>query len=162
MPPQPGSLHRIDNTHTEPTRLETCSQSLTDGFQETSSTTLYEEAAVTADSSSAISLPNCASIYCERHHLRSDQFVESLFWKTLYPRARFFGFPIILLMPRIFSADRDFITQVGQVETMEQYKQVEEYFHRWPGCRSFLRGKLGLRVTSRRVRRLVEELLTHE
>ena len=108
---------------------------------------------------SLLSSRKCISLYCEKHHVRPDQFVASVFWKTLYPHARLWGIPIILLMPRAFEADRDFIMQVGQVETMDQYVDVEEGFHRWPGCRSFLRGKLRLRVTSRRVRRLVEELI---
>jgi hypothetical protein len=103
--------------------------------------------------------PNCALLYCERHHLGTERFVSSMFWKTLYPRTKFFCFPIILLVPRAFSADREFIAQVGQVETMEQYREIEDGFHRWPGCRSFLRGTLCLRVSTRRVRRLVESLL---
>ena len=102
--------------------------------------------------------PKCISLYCEKYHIRPDQFAAAVFWKTLYPRARLFGFLAIWLFPREFTPDRDFIDQVGQVENMEQYGDVEEGFRRWPSCRSFLRGKLGLRVTSRRVRRLVDEL----
>jgi hypothetical protein len=62
------------------------------------------------------------------------------------------------MWPREFSEDREFIAQAGLVEDMEQYQEVEEIYHRWPGRRSFLRGKLGLRVSSRRVRSLATEL----
>jgi hypothetical protein len=106
-----------------------------------------------------VSRPNCGLLYCEKHHLRTERFVASVFWKTLYPRTKFLCFPIVLFLPRVFSTDRDFIAQVAQVKTMDEYNEVEAGFHRWPGCRSFLRGKLCLRVSSRRVRRLVESLL---
>jgi len=96
-----------------------------------------------------------ASLYCKKHRLRSDRFVASVFWKTILPRAHFWGIPIIVVWSREFSADREFIAQAGRVENMEQYLEVEEVFRRWPDCRSFLRGTLGLRVSSRRVRRLV-------
>jgi hypothetical protein len=103
-------------------------------------------------------VPTFASLYCKKHRLRGNQFVVSVFWKTIFPRAHFWGYPIFVIWSREFSADREFIAQAGQVETMEQYMEAEEIFHRWPGCRSFLRGTLGLRVSSRRLRRLVTEL----
>ena len=102
--------------------------------------------------------PTFASLYCKQHRLRADRFVASVFWKTLRPGAHFWGIPIILIWSREFSADRDFIAQAGRVENVAQYEEAEEVFHRWPGCRSFLRGALGLRVSSRRVRQLVTEL----
>jgi len=101
-----------------------------------------------------------ASLYCKEHGLQADRFVASVFWKTIFPRAHFWGVPIFVIWSREFSADREFIAQAGQVENMEQYLEVEEVFHRWPGCRSFLRGKLGLRVSSRRVHRLVTVAFT--
>jgi hypothetical protein len=100
-------------------------------------------------------VPTFASLYCRKHRVRPDRFVASVFWKTIFPRAHFWGVPIFVIWSREFSADRDFIAQAGQVENVEQYLEVAEIFHRWPGCRSFLRGKLGLRVSSRRVHRLV-------
>jgi hypothetical protein len=100
-------------------------------------------------------VPTFASLYCKEHRLRPDRFVASVFWKTIFPRAHFWGIPIFVIWPREFSVDREFVAQAGQVENMEQYLEVVEVFHRWPGRRSFLRGKLGLRVSSRRVHRLV-------
>ena len=100
-------------------------------------------------------VPTFASLYCKEHGLRPDRFVVSVFWKTIFPRAHFWGIPIFVIWSREFSADREFIAQAGQVENMEQYLELAEVFHRWPGCRSFLRGKLGLRVSSRRLQRLV-------
>jgi len=100
-------------------------------------------------------VPTFASLYCKKHRVRPDRFVASVFWKTIFPRAHFWGVPIFVIWSREFSADREFIAQAGQVENMAQYLGVVEVFHRWPGCRSFLRGKLGLRVSSRRVHRLV-------
>ena len=110
-------------------------------------------------STAPVPRPNFASLYCASHHLRPDRFVGALFWKTLFPCARVFGAPVILLLPWKFAADREFIAQVGQVETLAQYTEVENGFRRWPGQRSFLRGYLEMRVSSRSVRQLVEELL---
>jgi len=122
------------------------------GIVETS--TLYLDAAV----ASSGPVPTFASLYCEKHRLQLDRFVASVFWKTILPRAHFWGIPIFLIWSQEFSADREFIAQAGRVESMAQYTEAEEVFHRWPGCRSFLRGRLGLRVSSRRVRRLAAAL----
>jgi len=140
-------ISRRSGTAAEPTATSDSGRS---GIVETPSS-------MGSDTVTAPSVPvsTFASLYCTRHRLRPDRFVASVFWKTILPRAHYWGIPIFLIWSREFSVDRDFIAQAGKVETMEQYLEVEEVFHRWPSCRSFLRGKLGLRVSSRRLRRLV-------
>ena len=102
---------------------------------------------------------DCASLYGLLHHQRPDRFVASVFWRVLFPHARFLGFPILLLLPGIFAPDRAFLARVGRVGTIAQYDAEEAVFRR-SNCRSsFLRGNLRLRVSSRRVRHLVVALL---
>jgi hypothetical protein len=102
---------------------------------------------------------DCASLYGLLHHQRPDRFVSSVFWRVLFPHARFLGFPIILLLPGICAPDLVFLARVGRVRTIAQYDAEEAVLRRSHRRSSFLRGKLRLRVSSRRVRHLVVALL---
>jgi hypothetical protein len=106
-----------------------------------------------------IQIYNIASLYCNKYGVRPEQFVTSVFWRTLYARTWLFGLFIFLMAPGTFESDKDFIKQVGFVQTMQEYQEVENCFRRGFSHQSSLRSSLRLRVSTRRVRRIVQELL---
>ena len=103
---------------------------------------------------------NFASLYCKKNSLQTDRFATAVFWQALYPHARFLWLPLSLLNSDFFADDWDFIRQAGLVESMAEYIEVENCFRRAVNYNSALRGALRLRVSSRRIRRIANELFS--
>ena len=101
-----------------------------------------------------------SQIYCERNGVPADEYVSRVFSRALYPHARPFAFLLQLLDGEHFSADYDFVMDVGRTFRVRDFKPAAREFMHHPLNRGALRKILCLRVSVRRLRRLmVRELL---
>ena len=100
-----------------------------------------------------------AELYCEQHALSPEQFQPTVLNATLYPHAKLVAPLFRLLMPRFFSADLEFVQGVGQLKRFREYFIEAEEFAHHPLNRGFWRVTLNIRVSSRRLRRLVRQTL---
>ena len=100
-----------------------------------------------------------ADRYCSLHGITTEQYLDHIRGKVLYPHARFL-LPFILLWKRDYlAADDDFIRDVGRITHYSEFAHaVMEYFHHSANT-GMLREKYSVRVSSERMRRLVKELL---
>lgn len=101
-------------------------------------------------------------LYCEKHGITQEQFAKSLLVKTLYPHARFLRLFIRLARPRHFASDIEFVQNVAPLRRYREFFVEADAFSYHPENRGFLRAVLNLRVSSRRMRRIVRETLHPE
>ncbi|MCU0792881.1 MAG: hypothetical protein MUE42_08540 [Opitutaceae bacterium] len=100
-----------------------------------------------------------AELYCEQHGLPESDFVQSVWRETLYPHARIIASLIQVLKPRHFAADLEFAHDVGRIRRFRDYATEAEAFAHHPENRGLLRTIFNIRVSARRMRRLVRTTL---
>lgn len=102
------------------------------------------------------------SRYCEIFSVAPDQFEKSLFWRSI----RWYIFPMAVgvaaVHPKHFRLDYQFIESIGSCETMADVRAEVASFHWECGISSFLRRRLGVRVSASRIARLAKRLLKSE
>jgi len=99
-----------------------------------------------------------AEEYCRQRGLPADDFEHTLLLETLYPaarRARFF----LRLIPSYFAPDLLFISYVGRLRRLVDLRNEEIDFNQDRANRGFFRGTLRLRISTRRMRRVVHHTL---
>lgn len=101
---------------------------------------------------------NFAEKFCARRQVAPKNFEASVLRLALYPAARLL-FPLLNLSPGYFAPDREFIRGVGRISRGEAFRYEEQDFSLDPDNRGLLRRGLKLRVSARRLRRLVHETL---
>lgn len=103
--------------------------------------------------------PTFSELYCSRHKISSDRFDSVVLARSLYPHARLVAPVILMLWPRHFAADLDLIRGVGQLRRMRDFSlETLDYSHH-PGNQGGLRRAFKLRVSTKRLRRIVAETL---
>lgn len=103
-----------------------------------------------------------ADLYCEQRCLTREQFVADVFRRTLYAHARLLAPILRVLRPQHFAADYEFINGVGLLRRFRDYALEAEEFAHHPDNRGILRVTLNLRISSRRMRRLLRTTLHPE
>lgn len=99
-----------------------------------------------------------AEAYCRQHGLPAAAFERTLLRETLHPAARRVRF-LLSLIPHHFEPDRRLLSYVGRLRRLEDLRYEEIDFKQDRANRGFLRGKLRLRVSTRRLRNVVERTL---
>ncbi len=100
-----------------------------------------------------------AELYCEQRGLSPDAYDAAVLRETLYPHARLLVPLFKLIKPRHFSADLEFVHSVAVLRRFREFfNETEEYAHH-PENRGFWRMALNVRISSRRMRRLVRATL---
>lgn len=94
-------------------------------------------------------------IYCEREGLSPGELNRTLFLRTLYPQARLFLRFVRWLAPGHFTADHEFCKEVGNLRSLEDFTLVLASYIEHPSNWGFLRRKLRIRVSARRMFRIV-------
>lgn len=103
--------------------------------------------------------PTFFELYCSRHEISPDRFESVVLARSLYPHARLVAPFILMLWPRHFAADLDLIRGVGQLRRVRDFSlETLDYSHH-PGNQGGLRRALKLRVSTKRLRRLVTATL---
>jgi len=101
-----------------------------------------------------------AAKFCAHYHITMEHYEDTVLERTLYPVARHLQ-TFLAVRANYFAPDRDFVRGVGRSTRMRDFEQeVQDYVHD-PANRGFLRKTLGLRISTRRMRRIAHELLDH-
>jgi hypothetical protein len=94
--------------------------------------------------------------FCARHSVAPGKYEETVLRRSLYPTARVLQ-PILMLKANHFAADREFIRGVGRLTRFSSFdSEAQDYLYH-PNNRGFLRRVLRLRVSIRRLSRMVQE-----
>ena len=101
-----------------------------------------------------------AQIYCEREGLPAAELSARLFRLTLYPHARLVAALLRRFNPRHFLADYEFIEDVGHLRSLEDFSLVLGGFIEHPSNWGLLRRRFRIRVSARRMLRIVRTVYT--
>lgn len=97
-------------------------------------------------------------IYGEREGITAMELNHRLFRLTLYPHARPFVWLLRRLHPRHFVADYEFTEDVGHLRSLEDYTLALGSYLEHPSNHGFLRRRLRIRVSARRMFRIVRSV----
>jgi hypothetical protein len=103
-----------------------------------------------------------AALYCERHGLAPHEYTEAVLNETLYPLARVLKRMFPRIAARRLTTDVEFVNSVGLLRRFRDYTMESEEFAHNPDNRGFWRVTVNLRVSTRRMRRLVRRTLHPE
>ena len=102
------------------------------------------------------------ALYCAQRKIDQADYEKTVLNETMYPHAKLVAPIIRLLWPRHFVADHDFVQSVARLRRFREFFNESEDFAHHPENVGFSRATLNLRVSSRRMRRLVREVLHPE
>ena len=97
-------------------------------------------------------------LYCAHRGIRDDEYERDLVRRCLHLQARPFYW-LLGLNREYTSADFAFVRSVGDLHSRRQFRdEAAEYFYH-PGNAGFLRKVLRIRLSSRRLQDIFEELV---
>ncbi|MCW5549066.1 MAG: hypothetical protein KIT44_08890 [Opitutaceae bacterium] len=96
-----------------------------------------------------------SELYCEQQGIAPAEFSRHAFRRALYPHARLLAGAISLLDSDYFSADRDFVEDVGRLTRYHDFVSSGMDYSHHPANRGFMRQLLLVRVSTERMRRMV-------
>jgi hypothetical protein len=100
-----------------------------------------------------------AEIFSARHGLLPARYVPALLRRTLYLHAAVVAPVINLLWPGYFALDRELIRGVGGITRLDQLPGLLSDFRHDSRNHGLMRSRLRLRVSTRRLHRIVHDLL---
>jgi hypothetical protein len=103
--------------------------------------------------------PKFAELYCRARGLPAGDFQRALFREALYPHARLVAGLVTWLNRRHFVADYEFVEDVGHIRSVGDFALPMGSYVEHPDNRRFLRRRLRLRTSARRMLRVVREIL---
>jgi len=101
-------------------------------------------------------------LYCSQHQIEPEDFPKAVFRHALHLHARPFVTLTTLLKRFHFAADYDFINNIGQLTRYRDFDLYMQGFSRHPRNCGFLRRGLRLRLSSRRLRAIIKNLVIKE
>jgi hypothetical protein len=101
-------------------------------------------------------------LYCSQHRIEPEDFPKVVFRHALHLHARPFVTLTTLLKRYHFAADYDFINNIGQLTRYRDFDFYMQGFSRHPRNCGFLRRGLRLRLSSRRLRVIIRDLIIQE
>jgi len=102
---------------------------------------------------------NFIELYCQKRDISPDRFLEEVLAQALYPHAHILYVLLIWLHRDYGAADFEFINGVGRLSRLQDFWVEAEEFAHHPRNFGFLRQRLRLRVSARRLRRLMKKTL---
>ncbi len=97
--------------------------------------------------------------FCREHGLSPDRYEKTVFKRALYPHARWLYALIRLVSPDHFVADLDLVRNVAKLTRLRDFNtEVQEFVHH-PANTGAARRTFNLRVSTKRLRRLVKAAL---
>lgn len=104
-------------------------------------------------------MPTLAELYCAARGLPADAFAATALRACLPLPARLLRAPLRLVAPDFFAADFDLINNAGWLTRPEDFDLDLEEYRYHPCNQSRLRRKLGLSISTTKLRRLVQRHL---
>jgi hypothetical protein len=102
---------------------------------------------------------NFAALFCQKRDLAPDRFVEEVLAQTLYPHAHILYVLLVWLHRDYGAVDLEFINGVGRLSLLQDFRVEAEEFAHHPRNFGFLRQRLRIRVSARRLRQLLKRTL---
>ena len=99
--------------------------------------------------------PMFAELFCAQQGVAPERCQEEILRRTLHPRARILAPTIRFFNARHFAADRDLVQGAAQLRSRDKLADEIAYFRRHPWNRGFWRKTLRLRISVRRMEKLV-------
>jgi len=99
-----------------------------------------------------------AEKFCQDNRIDPERYEEEILRRALYPRAARFR-PLLRLIPGYFAADYNLIQAVGRLTEIRGFDDAEMDYHQHGGNSGFLHRTLGLRLSVRRLKKLVHATL---
>ena len=106
-----------------------------------------------------MNLKTFKSKYCQRYNVLEKDFENSVLKEALYPHARFLTPLLHLLYPEYLEPDRDFIQSVARIKDYAHFFDESLDFSFHPKNVGIARRTLNLRISTRRMRNLVRNVL---
>ena len=106
-----------------------------------------------------MSEPTFAECFCAQNQIKPADFARCVLKRSLTPQTRWVRWFLPLIEPAHFTADFDLIYSVGELRRLREFPDEVTRFNAHPANCGWLRRKLGLRVSSRRLRGLVRTTL---
>jgi hypothetical protein len=100
-----------------------------------------------------------AEKFCCKRGIDVARYQNAVLWRCLYPHALLLKPFLQLFNSDYFLADLDFIGGVGQLRRTSDFAAEASEFNYHPKNRGILRHMLRMRVSARRLRRLVAEVM---
>lgn len=107
-----------------------------------------------------MSSPEFGSRYCELRATPPEQFVREVWWASLPPQTRLVAVVIRFFDPQFFAPDYELIAEAGKLKKWQDLRPYVSDFVNHPRSRNPLRRALRLRISVRRLRRLMRATLT--
>lgn len=101
-------------------------------------------------------------LYCERRGVPPERFVASVMSEVLFPHARLLVPLLRFASVKYFQIDQELIRGAGRLRRFRDFAQEAEAFAHHPESAAFCRKTLRLRVSTRRLRRLVFDVMHPE
>ena len=100
-----------------------------------------------------------AELFCRQHQLPPQRYQEAMLRSCLSRRAGILRPLLTLLSRRYFAPDYELILRVGLLMSPDALSDEIDDFLRHPANRGFLRSVLRLRLSTRQLRRLFNQLM---
>ncbi|HVU32960.1 MAG TPA: hypothetical protein VHE61_05975 [Opitutaceae bacterium] len=97
--------------------------------------------------------------YCRHHRCNEADFSTRIFWRTLPPHAAVIAVFCGGFRGRIFSLDRDFLSSVARATTVDQVREEIRDYMLDSQNRRWLRRRLRVRISCRRLKSIAREYL---
>ena len=98
-------------------------------------------------------------LYCDKHQIDRAEFARSVMRRAVHPKTRLVKWALAVFNPDHFTADFDLVYGVAGLRRLRDFEAEVERFNDHPANRGWLRRKLGLRISTGRLRTLIRETL---
>ena len=111
---------------------------------------------------SATETPTFREAFCAKSGIKDEEFMREIFNRTTYPHVRFIKYPVEFFNAYHFAADYEYILSVGETRCSKHFMTEGFFFNIHPYNRGWMRRKLLLRVSTKKMQKLVKETLGKE
>lgn len=103
-----------------------------------------------------------SELFCEKRGLSAEKYERVVMRHALYLHARLFAPIVEFLWPQHFASDLDFVRSVARLRRYREFSYESEEFAHHPANRGFWRSAAHIRISSRKLRRIVRATLHQE
>ena len=102
---------------------------------------------------------NFADIFCQRFPCPRPDFAEAVLWRCVPTLRKTLVRLIWRIDPGLYQNDLFLIGEVGNATTVDQVREIINFFNKQPATRSFIRQRLKARLSRGKLQALAESVL---